>query len=203
MKNKYRNRRFWAGVLLGTLIIVCLFGCGKETAEFVDAETLETESESLSEELFTEQPDTQAEVLYVYVCGEVKQPGVYQMPEGSRVCDLFLIAGGLTADAAVDYWNQARLLEDGEMIYVPTVEEAVEREPVQIDKETSFSGKININTASKEELMTLSGIGASKAQAIIAYRQEYGAFSCIEDIMKVEGIKEAVFQKIRDEIVVN
>ena len=203
MKNKYRNRRIGLGVLLSTLLVMCLWSCGRETADFVEAGTFATESELISEEIYTEGTESQPEQLFVYVCGEVKHPGVYQMPAGSRVCDLFQTAGGLTKQAAVDYWNQARLLEDGEMIYVPTMEEAAERGNPQENKETSSSGKININTASKEELMTLSGIGASKAQAIIAYRQEKGVFSCIEDIMKVEGIKEAVFQKIRDEIVVN
>ena len=203
MKNKYLGKRRWFGVLFSTLLVVCLFGCGKDTADYIESGVFETESESFLEETLQNDTDMGAKMYYVYVCGAVKNPGVYQMPEGSRIYDLFVAAGGLTKNAATDYWNQAQLLEDGEMFYVPTLEEAAKQKVNAISKEGTSSGKININTASKEELMMLSGIGSSKALAIISYRQEHGGFSCIEDIMKVDGIKDAVFQKIKDEIVVN
>ena len=137
--------------------------------------------------------------IYVYVCGQIQKPGVYTLPEGSRVCDVFEMAGGFTEYAATDYWNQARVLQDGEMLYVPTIEEAKER---HFDSEsarredTDDSNKVNINTASKEELMTLPGIGETKALAIIAYRQENGIFSSIEDLKMVEGIKDGVYIEI-------
>ena len=203
MKNKYLGKRRWFGVLLGALLVVCLWGCGKDTADYIESEVFETERESFIEEASQNDTSTAAKIYYVYVCGAVKNPGVYQMPEGSRIYDLFVAAGGLTKNAATDYWNQAKILEDGEMFYVPTIEEAAEQKENTISKESTSSQIVNINTASKEELMTLSGIGSSKALAIISYRQELGEFSCIEDIMKVEGIKDAVFQKIKDEIVVN
>lgn len=204
-------------VLYGTLIVVCICGCGKSTSEYLVAEEiLMTETETQTDLQTESNPaETQSQVsdqaetlLYVYVCGEVNAPGVYTLPEGSRVCDVFALAGGFTENAAVDYWNQARVLKDGEMIYVPTIEEAKERgqdissQDVNY-KDTSAKNKININTASKAQLMTIPGIGEAKANAIIAYRESNGAFSTVEEIKKVEGIKDGVYTKMKDYIVIN
>ena len=190
-------------VLWGTLIVVFLCGCGKDTAHFVETEqkceldSLDTEHCSTEKQESTEMIEAN---IYVYVCGQIQKPGVYTLPEGSRVCDVFELAGGFTKDAATDYWNQARLLTDGEMLYVPTIEEAEGRyfEGDTIRQEnTDDSNKVNINTASKEELMTLPGIGEAKALAIINYRQEHGAFSSLDELKEVEGIKEGVFSKMK------
>ncbi len=221
MKSKYSDtsKSRFMSVLIGTLLVVCLFGCGKNTAHYVNVEAGATEGEILhtesdvaetQQETLEQATDlSEADILYIYICGAVQVPGVYQLPIGSRICDAFLIAGGLTSEAATAYWNQARLLVDGEMIYVPTAEEveargfrAEEHDGQETDKQSSKS-KVNINTASKEELMTIPGIGESKALAIIAYRQEHGAFSKIEDVTKVEGIKDGVFAKMKEYIEVN
>ena len=201
--------RIFKSVLLGTLIVVCICGCGRSTAKYVvadEVQVVETESETAESEEATETNEREI-LLYIYVCGEVKSPGVYTLPEGSRVCDAFSMAGGFTEDAAIDYWNQARLLKDGEMIYVPTIEEAMEREgDVASDAEISqedTTGKININTASKTQLMTIPGIGEAKASAIIKYREENGLFSSIEDVKKVEGIKDGVFTKMKEYILID
>ena len=198
-------------VLLGTLIVVCIGGCGKSTADYVSAEQLqmtEVETEPVIQEIATEEEVIEAELaeIYIYVCGEIKSPGVYTLPEGSRVCDVFLMAGGFTEEAATDYWNQARLLKDGEMIYVPTMEEAKERkwEDAESDtKDSNATDKININTASKTQLMEIPGIGEAKANAIISYREENGTFSAIEELKNVEGIKDGVFTKMKEYIVIN
>ena len=188
------------GVLMGTLIVVYLCGCGKGTVAYVEEESAASECQNSEQDTTTiEVPQEQDnEIIYVYVCGQVQSPGVYTVPEGSRVYDLFELAGGFTESAAVDYWNQARVLTDGEMIYVPSKEEVKDRtfEDTQRGKEDK-SEKININTASKEELMTLPGIGEAKAMAILTYRQQNGPFSSIEEVKQVEGIKEAVFSKIK------
>ena len=195
-----KNYNFLMGVLLGTLIVVCLCGCGKKTAYYVDSS--EVEKDAQSTEVSTE-VDSQRNVIYVYVCGQIQKPGVYTLPEGSRIYDLFALAGGFTKEAATDYWNQARLLKDGEMFYVPTREEAEGR---QLEggrtgnAQTDDTGKVNINTASKEELMSLPGIGEAKAAAIITYREKNGLFSSIEELKQVEGIKEGVFSKMKDYI---
>ena len=202
--------------LICMMLLVTLAGCGKNTVEFVNSESatedfgLETESKAPNtESAETEEPKT----IFVYVCGAVVSPGVYPIPEGSRVCDLFQKAGGLTEEAAEDYWNQARVLTDGDMIYVPTEEEAKERSEEEWmsaagsgntqDTSGEKNKKVNINTASKEELMTLPGIGESKAIAILNYRQEKGKFSTIEDLKEIPGIKDGVFSKIEDYITIN
>ena len=146
---------------------------------------------------------TAEEQICIYVCGAVVTPGVYEFIPGARVAEAIMAAGGMTEEAAETYWNQAAVLEDGQKIYVPTKEEAAEEAESQsrgqiIEQEN----KINLNTASKEQLMTLSGVGSSRADAIIAYRREYGGFGSIEDIMKIEGIKEGVFKKMKDKITV-
>lgn len=154
--------------------------------------------------------------LYVHVCGHVNQPGVYELQPDSRVFEAIEAAGGMTATAAFSYLNQAELLEDGQQIYVPSQEE-VDSGKVTTAGGSSKSGeaasgqnvenisgqddgKVNLNTASKEELMTLSGIGDVRAQAILKYREEHGEFRSIEELMEVEGIKKGTFQKLKDQI---
>lgn len=154
----------------------------------------------------------QPEQIYVYVCGQVANPGVYELPPGSRVFEAINAAGGLL-DAAAGYMlNQAEKMEDGQKIYVPSEEEAQAGEavPGQADGMPAGSagpesgedsdGKININSATKDELMTLSGIGEKKAQAIISYRESHGGFQSAEELMEVEGIKTGTYEKIKDRI---
>lgn len=189
------------GVLMGTLVVVSLSSCGKETAYYVEEEVTVSETEVSSPS------DTESvkQDIYVYVCGQVQMPGVYILPEGSRIYDAFYMAGGLTAEAAMDYWNQARVLKDGEMIYVPTAEELINSNfetNVTNHEESSDKSKVNINTASKEELMTIPGIGETRALAILVYRQENGPFTSIEELKNVEGIKDGVFSKMKDYIVI-
>ncbi len=210
-------KKVLAGMLMGILIAVSMYGCASPTLQYTQAEVSEAIiTESQLQENTQECVDAhkkEPKTIYVYVCGAVYAPGVYAIEEGSRICDLFQIAGGLTEGAAEDYWNQARILSDGEMIYVPTEEEAKERSDAQKSAAGSTTGqsdtnsgetkKININTASIEELMTLPGIGEAKALAIIAYRQENGDFSNIEQLKDISGIKDGVYTKIKDYIVVN
>ena len=156
--------------------------------------------------------------IVVHVCGAVASPGVYELDEGSRIIDAVNRADGLLLSAASDYVNLAAVISDGEKIWIPTVEEVNELEQnpeafssimetggntfVKEASQTADSGKVNINTADKELLCTLPGIGNTRAESIIAYRENHGGFSNIEDIMKVSGIKENSFQKIKEYIVV-
>ena len=148
---------FLKGVLLGTLIVVLLCSCGKGTASYLtESQTSEDNDEmKVSEETEDSQKleNSEVKMLYIYVCGCVNKPGVYTLSEGSRVFDLFTMAGGLTENAATDYWNQARLLTDGEMIYVPSKEEAKNHThdgEFSNKMEDDKSNKVNINTAKKE-----------------------------------------------------
>lgn len=140
--------------------------------------------------------------ICIYICGCVKNSGVYNLPAGSRVCDAIEAAGGYTKDADLKYWNQAQQMSDGMMIYVPSVDEKLET-PEQSGAASTEEGKININTGTKEELISIPGIGESRAESIIKYREENGDFSSIEDIMLVSGIGNSLFEKMREYITVN
>ena len=162
---------------------------------------------------------------YVHICGAVAKPGVYELPAGSRIFELLTLAGGFSEDAATDAVNLAMPVIDGSKVQIPTVAEMAaqapeEQEWVSVDPgnagQTSGltgsvnqgtatdaqSALVNINTATADALMSLPGIGKSKADSIIAYREEKGKFSRVEDIMNITGIKEGVFNKIKDMICV-
>ena len=144
----------------------------------------------------------------VHVCGEVVNPGIYELPAGSRIYEAVKAAGGFTENAEEESVNLASPIEDGVQIRIYSKDEAetLAAGAAPFDGfEASGEGKepvVNLNTATKEELMTLSGIGESRAEDIIRYREENGGFQNIEDIMKVSGIKDAAFQKIKDRITV-
>ncbi len=146
--------------------------------------------------------------FYVHICGEVVSPGVYELKEGSRVFQAIEKAGGITDQAAAEYLNMAEQVKDGMKIVVPgkeEVEAAKARGEISLQAEASLNvqkTKVNLNTATKEELMTLRGVGEAKAADIVKYRESHGGFQKIEDIMKISGIKDAAFQKIKDDITV-
>lgn len=139
------------------------------------------------------------QMVCVYVCGAVKNPGVVELPAGSRAEDALLAAGGFEEAAEEAYVNLASFVEDGQMLYFPSGEEAKKLLAAEEAKEKGF---VNINTAGEEELCTLPGIGAARARDIIAHREKNGFFSRPEDIMKISGIKESAYEKIRDKITV-
>ena len=143
--------------------------------------------------------DTSDAEICVYICGAVHEPGVYELPEGSRVHEALDMAGGMTEEAAAYALNLARIAVDGEQIYVPDAEEI---QGQSILSGSGYEKKVNINTASMEELMTLTGIGEAKAESIIRYREENGGCQSIEDLMEIGGIKEGVFEKIKDDITI-
>jgi len=146
--------------------------------------------------------------FYVHICGEVVSPGVYELKEGSRVFQAIEKAGGITDQAAAEYLNMAEQVKDGMKIVVPgkeEVEAAKARGEISLQAEASLNvqkTKVNLNTATKEELMTLRGVGEAKAADIVKYRESHGGFQKIEDIMKISGIKDAAFQKIKEDITV-
>ena len=131
-------------------------------------------------------------------------PGVYELAGDARVYEAIALAGGLNDAAAGEALNQASTVTDGERIYIPTAEELekgiVDGQTAQVTG-TDNQGQININTAAKEELKTLPGIGDAKADSIISYREANGGFQTVEELMQVEGIKEGVFNKIKDRVV--
>lgn len=147
--------------------------------------------------------DTGTETEFaVHVCGAVNCPGVYMLKEGAIKQDALLAAGGFAEGAAIDYVNLAETVKNGEKIYFP-YEEELESGIFISETEVAVSGGlININTADKDMLMTLPGIGEKRAQDILDYRKQYGDFSRVEDIKNVKGIKESIYNNIKDIICV-
>lgn len=223
-KIRHKIEEHWRGliILLISLILglfISLFFLtqsfrGKETDQGTDLiEELmnEDEEDILSEEseASTDKEEQIAESLkeiIVDIKGQVKIPGVYHMEEGSRIIDVIEKAGGLLDESETTAVNFAQLLSDQMVIYVPKIGEDIPVEST-ISQEIAEGGeqeqsKININEADKEALMTLNGIGDSKAENILAYREENGLFKSIEDIKNVSGIGEATFNNLKDSIVV-
>ena len=145
-------------------------------------------------------------MIYVDVGGEVNYPGLYSLPEGSRVNDAIIIAGGATEKADLSEVNLAYILSDALKITIPKKEVEIKKKKAIVSKSINISGnnselgKININTASKEQLKTLYGIGDSTAEKIIKYREEKGTFSNTEELKKVSGIGESKYSKIAEKI---
>ncbi len=210
---------------ISALLLMFLTGCTSANKEIILSDntainTLEAEAFSSQEDSGQdmEQPETidneLPDSVVVYVCGAVVNPGVYELSEGSRIDDAVMAAGGFSEDADRTYVNLAARLSDGSKLQIPTVLEASDETVAKgidsFDTEDNGSkseaseggGLININTATQSELATLPGIGEGIAGKIIKYRDENGSFKSIEDIMKVSGIKDKLFSKIKDQITV-
>ena len=183
------------------VIIFCismLCGCGSRNTVYL--EKIQTETSEVPQ---TEEKDSTKETgsCFVYVCGAVVNPGVYELPENSRVYEAVAMAGGMTEDAGAEAVNQAEIVTDGQMLRIPTIAEVLAaQEDASCDSGATDDGLLNINQAEVADFMTLPGIGQSKAEALVKYREEHGKFSSIEEIMNVDGIKEGVFNKIKDSI---
>lgn len=201
-----------------------------ESAAVGDAEPALQEEAAASERTQMSAEETPAEigVLYVHVCGAVEMPGVYELPAGSRVYEAVQAAGGFSKEAEQNYVNQAQILTDGVKLVIPTREEAAaaERgeetdsgaaarekreailqigivggeEPSGEETAGRTDARININTATVKELCNIPGVGETRAAAIVSYRESHGGFVKPEDIMKVNGIKEGMYEKIKDSI---
>ncbi|MCR5742108.1 MAG: helix-hairpin-helix domain-containing protein [Lachnospiraceae bacterium] len=184
-------------VFILSAVMLGLAGCAGDGDTFLfdgkyyESTTVEeSETESETEVL------TNPAMCFVYVCGAVVNPGVYELEDGSRVYQAIELAGGMTEDAASAAINLVEPIRDGQQIYVPTQKEVDEG----WTNDSASSTLININTATKEQLMTLPGIGETKALSIIAYREQNGDFISIEDIMKVSGIKESAYLNLKNYI---
>lgn len=156
--------------------------------------------------------------LAVHIAGAIHKPGVYYLPQGSRVVDLVKVAQGVLKAADLNQVNLAQSLRDGQKVVIPLQQVASRTRSGNVTggfpnagaggMSNSWSGtdgfssgkKVNINAASKEELQTLSGVGPSRAETIIQYRTEHGPFRKLEDLMKISGIGEKTFTKLKDQI---
>ncbi|NJD60687.1 MAG: competence protein ComEA [Anaerolineales bacterium] len=146
-------------------------------------------------------PPPTAAPITVYVSGKVNQPGLYSLPQGSRVNDAIQAADGFSVDADRNALNLAELLSDGQQINVTGLPDPT---PTgwSVRSVPTYAGMINVNTADLAQLESLPGIGPTLAQAILDYRVNYGPFTRIEDVMKVQGVGQAKFEAIKDLITV-
>ncbi|WP_051685441.1 helix-hairpin-helix domain-containing protein [Clostridium sp. KNHs205] len=189
-------------------------GSSPESQTDLQAET-QKETGEAAEEIQEQEsaPQQETQIYYVHLCGAVRNPGVYEATKATRVYELVQSAGGFTKEADENYVNQAANVEDGQQIYIPTREEVQKgsekvtltgrnstASPDNAGEDTNKTGKVNINTATKSELCTLPGIGEVKAGSIIDYRTNHGEFQSIEELKQIEGIKDAVYNKIKDMI---
>lgn len=219
MQNWWRKIKTWqlivgvcGIVLLGIAVFLLVIQQEKEDKELL-IETLSTTEVTVDTKKEQENNESKSTKIYVDISGAVKQPGVYQLPEGSRLFDLLKQAGGLTEDAAIQTVNQAMIIQDQQKIIILTQDQAQSLDTENIpnnghleeksaEKSPKDAEKLNINQADLTQLQQLSGIGEKKAQAIIDYRNENGSFKTIEDLAKVTGIGEKTVEKLRDSITI-
>lgn len=184
-----------------SMLFFMMEGCKKNEEASTLLAVDVSETDTTEENAVEEKEEAPVEDIYVYVCGEVRNPGVYKLTVGSRINHAIFAAGGMTDLAADTYLNQAEILEDGQKIYVPDKEEVEEQALAAALKQAEETDdRININTADKAQLTQLSGIGDSRAEAIIVYRETVGPFESIEEIKKIDGIKDGIFEKIKEKI---
>lgn len=194
--------------LVGICFVICLFlGYQWFMNQHDESAAIELEviEDNTVEEVVAEPVVEEVQRIMVDVKGAVNSQGVYELQQGDRVKDAIDLAGGVTEYADEVQINYAQLLEDEMLIYVPKIGEISEQVALtnSTSSNSSSSETVNINKATAEELQQLTGVGPSKAEAIIQYREENGGFKTIEDIQNVTGIGEKSFEKIKGEITVN
>lgn len=198
-------------IIIGILIVLCIYF-------YLDKEVQLIEKEIYKECELTEDVSK----IKVEIKGAVLNPGVYEMTKTDRVIDLINVSGGLLENANTNFINKASVLKDESVIKIYTNEEINDHNKVEViyeyiekececpvisndaclENDNKSDKLININQATKEDLLTLSGIGDAKANSIIEYRINNGEFSKIEDIKNVSGISENLFEKIKEFITV-
>lgn len=207
---KLRPPAFMGALLLaGVFISACVFGA----FQLVSDHSFSVESASsqkTGEGSVAKDGDSSAEapeesLLCVHVSGCVRTPGVYELSEGLRVADAVELAGGALEEANLDAVNLARILQDGEQIYVPALGDSTAAALASGgsgELATGASALVNINTATAEELTKLDGVGGATAKKIVADRLKNGPFSSVEDIKRVSGIGDKKFEALKDSICV-
>ena len=171
-------------------------GCDDSKETMINEETIEESYE------YTENKNH----IYVYLSGEVESPGVYKLENEARLYQAIELAGGMTKNAQKEYLNLAETVYDGQQIHILSKKEykkSQEQDTDIVQNTDSDNALININTATPEELQSLSGVGETRAKAIIEYREKNGKFQTIEDIKNVSGIGDSTFENIQNDITVN
>ena len=209
---KYINKK--QKIVLIIIISIITLGVAYYTYIMKTNDEFNVEEQSLEVEKDTEEENNEVKEekskIIIHVSGAVVNEGIVELEEKARVADAIEAAGGVTEDAYMRNINLASLLEDGMKVYIPTKEEVMQKEEnsdyiigsnniiENNNVESKKSGKVNINTATKEELDTLPGVGELTANKIISYREENGKFKSIEEIKEVSGIGDSKFEQIKD-----
>ncbi|MFE1243842.1 helix-hairpin-helix domain-containing protein [Fictibacillus sp. NPDC058756] len=198
---KHINLVLGAGLLLVILFGVYIYKNINSHTETVNSpdqmpmikdETIESETEK------NEKKADNSDPIMVDVQGSVKRPGVYEMNNGDRVIDVIRKAGGFLEEAEARSVNQAEKISDEMIIYVAAKGEEIH--PLSSNMGNDKEDLLNINSADLSELQTLSGVGPSKAQSIISYREEFGPFNSIDQLLEVRGIGEKTIEDWKDKI---
>ena len=206
---KYLNKEFLlsnketiikvAAIIILVVVAFFVFVLGDDDDD--DQMVIDTQQQLLTEES-AETEENGPEKIIVDVAGAVNSPKVVELPAESRVADAISAAGGLTKDADTSQINQAAFLNDGEKIYIPEIgEEDLSGSGIS-DSISAEASKIDINTATSEELQTLNGVGPATAEKIISYRSDVGYFKDIDELKNVDGIGDKTFEKLKDYIIV-
>lgn len=193
--------------VLACIVVACIVLVVLALVRFVPTETSASqdfEAPAQAEEQTASEQDSDVRQVGVDVEGAVASPGLYLVSADARVNDAVAAAGGMTSDADRQRVNLAQKVEDGMQVYVPSREEVPAATGItttgagQASSSGASKGKVNLNTASAEELQTLSGIGPSLSQRIIDYRQANGPFKSVDDLRKVSGIGDTRFKSLKD-----
>lgn len=190
---KVRTNRIILCAILG-LGLISSTGCsGSDDNLFLEEETAE-------DIIVVEKETDEILDIIVEIKGEVQKPGVYAMPVNSRLNDLLAVSGGVSDFANLRNVNLAMKIEDGESFYIPSIHD--EEEEIVLGDQKQEDGKIDLNKASREDLMSVTGIGPATADNILAYREEVGKFNSVDELVHVNRIGDKTLEKIRDFFIV-
>ncbi|MDQ1851542.1 helix-hairpin-helix domain-containing protein [Bacillus stercoris] len=197
--NQHKKAMILAASAAVFTAIMIFLASGRNKEPVKQAVPTETVNTEVKQEAGKDEP---SEAIVIDIKGAVQHPGVYEMRTGDRVSQAIEKAGGTSEQADEAQVNLAEILQDGTVVYIPKKgeETAVQQGAGGAVQSGGGKGVVNINTATLEQLQGISGVGPSKAEAIIAYREENGRFQTIEDITKVSGIGEKSFEKIKSSI---
>lgn len=188
-------KRNWLPILIAVSILTFIFFLNQDPFEIKKDQL--TPVETIGEIEPSNEVLPERTTVIVDIKGEIAQPGIYEVDTDSRIHDVIALAGGFSAEADQTHVNLAQKVHDEMMIIVPKVGEDI----MTVGSNTSSgSGKVRVNYATQDEIETLSGIGPSKAQAIIQYRDEHGFFKTVEDLLQISGIGEKTLENIKDDI---
>ncbi len=202
IRTKFDFARAGKPMLVGMAAILVLVAVAAGYVLSGTATASEFRIEARSNQAVSEEAAADAKTVFVHVSGSVHNPGLYEIPEGSRVADAVDQAGGFADDADTESCNLARVLTDGEHVVIAAIGDAAGLDGASADdgatQATAAATLVNINTATASQLESLPGIGASTAQKIVAERTQNGPFKSVDDLMRVSGIGEKKLAAIAD-----